>query len=815
MNTNITLTSNVAGTLFTWTCNPSSGSLFGYSDGIFPTTQINQVLDNRDITTESVTYQVLPAANGCVGFLTNYVVTVFPTPTITTAPPAQSQCNNANVNLIPQADVAGTMFTWTCTPSSANITGYSGNAVPAPSINEVLINSGFNTETVIYHLTPWANGCPGPVLDYTVTVFPTPDLSNMPLFQNLCSSASTNVILTSNVAGTGFTWTCTPSSGNITGWSNNGIPTTVMNQTLVSTSLVNESVIYHITPTANGCSGPVTNYTVTVLPMPVVTNNPAFQNQCNNINTGINLLSNLGGTLFTWTCTPSSGNITGWANNGIPAGAINQTLVNTGFIPATVVYHITPMAGGCSGTVFDYTVTVFPTPDLSNNPLSKGLCNNMNTNIPLTSNVPGTLFTWTCMPSGPGITGWSNNAVPSTLISQVLTNSTNTVQSVIYRITPGASGCTGAVTNYLVTVSPTANVAFTPPTPTMCGGVMSNIANTSNVAGALFSWTATASTPDLTSWGPGAGPVIAQTINNSGFMPGTVTYTVTPSINGCPGIPGIVTLTVNPVPVTTFTICNDPVTTVNSRPVTLRGGIPLGGTYTGAGVAGNIFTPSVAGPGNHVITYTYNNAFGCARSATQTLSVLVGIPFVCGNTLTDVRDNQQYTTVLIGTQCWMSKNLNYGATINSNIHQRDNCVVEKYCAGDVPGNCGLQGGFYQWDELMHYVSSPGDQGICPPGWHVPDETEWTVLFNTFGPRNNAIAASNLKATGNSGFAATVIGFSGFNRTWAHMGFATMMWSSTPLGQFKAWAHGMNTSDDGVSTYPGFRENAFSVRCVQD
>jgi hypothetical protein len=48
-----------------------------------------------------------------------------------------------------------------------------------------------------------------------------------------------------------------------------------------------------------------------------------------------------------------------------------------------------------------------------------------------------------------------------------------------------------------------------------------------------------------------------------------------------------------------------------------------------------------------------------------------------------------------------------------------------------------------------------------------------------------------------------------------MGFATMMWSSTPLGLFKAWAHGMNTPDDGVSTYPGFRENAFSVRCVQD
>lgn len=1093
-NTNITLNSNVQGTLFTWTCVPSSGSLWGYSNNAIPTTAINQVILNRDITIETVTYQVTPQANGCLGPVTDYVVTVYPTPMVTNSPPAKSQCNNTNTSIILTSDVTGTMYTWTCTPGSANITGYSNNAVPAPGISQVLTNNGFNIETVVYHITPWANGCPGPPLDYTVTVYPTANLSNQPLSQSQCSSTATNVNLLSDVANTTFTWTCTPSSGNITGWSDHPVPTTILNQVLVSTSIVVESVTYHISPSANGCPGTMTDFIVNVYPSPVVTNNPLSQIQCDHVNTGINLLSNLPGTLFTWTCLPSSGNITGWANNSIPAGAILQTLVNSGNITETVIYQIIPIANGCSGSTYDYTVSVFPTPDLSNFPPSQTQCNNTNTAITLTSGVAGTTFTWTCTPSGPGITGWANNITPTTTINQVLVNSTGTIQTVTYHITPSANNCSGPLSDYVVTVyptpvvtnnptaqqqcnnlptnimltsniagatftwtclpssanitgysngsgtwinhnlvntgnvtesvtytiiprinscigiasdyvvtvyptpvltnspltvqqcnnqatnlaltsnvsgafftwtctpssvnvtgfspgsgpqinqvlvnsgtvnetvtyhitptvngcggpvtdftfvvfptplvtnsplsqsqcshtatnimltanvpgtlftwtctpsssnitgfanstapgtlinqtlvnsgynmenviyhvtaiangcangtaadytvtvSPVADVFFSPPAPAMCGSTTSNIINNSNVTGASFAWTAAGSSPDISGYGPGTGNAIAQTVINSGFNIGTVTYTVTPSINGCPGTPSIIVLTVYPLPFTTLTLCNDPVTTVNSRPVTLRGGIPLGGTFSGPGVTGNLFFPGAAGPGNHLITYTATNSFGCAKSAALTLSVLPVAPFTCGNTLTDVRDNRQYATVQIGAQCWMAENLSYGTVINSSVAQRDNCVVEKYCSGDNPVNCNTQGGFYQWDELMHYSAVDGDQGICPPGWHVPSETEWTTLFDSFGPRDKAIAGLNLKSSGTSGFLADLFGFSGFNRSWNHTGFAAMFWSSTGIGRFKAWAHGMNTPDDGVSTYPGFRANAFSLRCIRD
>ena len=93
--------------------------------------------------------------------------------------------------------------------------------------------------------------------------------------------------------------------------------------------------------------------------------------------------------MFTWTCLPSSGSISGWANNSVPATILNQTLDNTGFNIESVTYHVAPTANGCTGAVTDYVVTVFPTPDLSNMPKSMQICNNSSPNLALTSNVVG------------------------------------------------------------------------------------------------------------------------------------------------------------------------------------------------------------------------------------------------------------------------------------------------------------------------------------------------------------------------------------------------------------------------------------------
>ena len=168
---------------------------------------------------------------------------------------------------------------------------------------------------------------------------------------------------------------------------------------------------------------------------------------------------------------------------------------------------------------------------------------------------------------------------------------------------------------------------------------------------------------------------------------------------------------------------------------------------------------------------------------------------------------------MIGGQCWMAANLNYGTRVPGTRHQRDNCTPEKYCNNDDDKNCNFSGGLYQWDELMLYSNSPSIQGLCPPAWHLPDEMAWLTLFNHF--ISNGFAGSPLKYSGYSGFNALLSGVSGANTSWYLDGFSTMFWSSTAIGSKKAWAHGMNDENPSVSYYPASRVNGFSVRCIKD
>ena len=693
--TNITLTSNIAGTLFTWTCTPSSASITGWANNAVPTGLLNQTLDNTGFNIETVTYHVMPTANGCNGAMTDYTVTVFPTPNLSNVPLSKSQCDNLPTGINLTSNVAGTLFTWTCTPSSGSISGWANNALPTTTLNQTLDNTGFNIETVTYHITPSANGCNGASTDYTVTIFPTPDLSNAPAAKQICNNSSPNVILTSNVSGTLFTWTCTPSSGNITGWANNAVPTALLNQTLTNSGLNIETVIYHMTPAANGCTGPVTDFAVTIVQSPDVFFNPPNQTICSMQTTSINVLSSVPGTTYAWTVIPSSANLSGmFADAG---NTIAQTITNSGNTIETVTYVVTPTAWGCPpGNSQNVVVTVNPRPAVSNVILTSQICSGASTNIAPTSTVPGSTYTWTASGSSASVTGYSNGA--GLFIIQPLTNTGFNLETATYAVTPIANGCPGTPTNFTVTVFPVADVIFNPNGQSFCSGLTSSINLSSNVAGTSYTWTAVGSSPNVTGFSPGGGNIIAQTLFNSFYNIETVTYTVAPNANGCPGTSKTVTVSVNPWPVVSFAACFDPVISTTSQVIDLKGGIPLGGTYAGPGVSAGQFLPSFAGPGTHTITYSYTNNYACFGSASQTITVVAPIPFTCGNSLFDVRDNQNYSTVQIGTQCWMASNLNYGNVIPSSSMQLDNCIYEKYCFGDNAANCITTGGMYQWDE---------------------------------------------------------------------------------------------------------------------
>ena len=97
----------------------------------------------------------------------------------------------------------------------------------------------------------------------------------------------------------------------------------------------------------------------------------------------------------------------------------------------------------------------------------------------------------------------------------------------------------------------------------------------------------------------------------------TITYTSTDA-NGCTNS-ATRDITVNALPVVSFAAI-DPVC-VNAEDFILNQGSPAGGTYSGTGVSGNVFSPATAGSGTHTITYTYTDANGCTNSATRDITV--------------------------------------------------------------------------------------------------------------------------------------------------------------------------------------------------
>lgn len=803
--TNIVLTANQPGTTFTWVASLLSGAITGFSNG--SGSVISQTLFNTGLIPGTIRYTITPHLGNCDGSPVNYTMTVNPTPILTNLPLSDSICTGSAINIVLQASISGSTFTWTATGSSTYLSGFSSGS--GPVIAQTITNSGSAPAVVTYQIIPSALGCYGPSSDYLVYVKPAPDLSVTPDSLSICSDAQTNVGLSSNVTGTIFSWVATGSSAQVSGFSPGS--GNLISQTLENSGSSVESVIYAISAQAAGCPGSVDTALVRVLPVPNVAASPSSLSLCSGEEAVMALSSSVSPVSFSWTASGSSPTLSGFSDG--TGDTVRQQLFNSAFAIDTVTYIVTSSTNGCPGDTTSCIVSVKPIPAVSFSPATLFICSGTTTHIGITSPVPGSSFSWDCTSSSANISGF--HADSGTVISDLLLNSGYSVESVTYHVSVVANGCSGTTSDYPVTVFPLPDLITIPGLSTICSGNFSDITLQSHVAATIFSWTAGSVSPLITGYSDGAGDLIHQQLFNAGTLPGTVNYAVTPYSNGCTGPDSSAVVTVETKPIVTFPICFDTITTLTAKPILLKGGNPPGGSYSGPGVntLAGTFSPATAGPGSSLITYQYTKVNGCSNSAARTIKVVSSPGFTCGNNMTDIRNGKIYPTVMLAGKCWLAKNLDYGTAIVSSQSQRDNCQVEKYCYEDNASNCLLSGGLYQWDELMNYQDAAGSQGLCPPGWHVPDEPEWQSLFNLYV--NNAFAGKPLLYTGYSGFNALIPGMEFFNRSSDFHGFATFLWTSTPHGGMKAWAHGMNSFNYGVSFYPSFRANAFSVRCTRD
>ncbi|HRZ21052.1 MAG TPA: fibrobacter succinogenes major paralogous domain-containing protein, partial [Bacteroidales bacterium] len=164
--------------------------------------------------------------------------------------------------------------------------------------------------------------------------------------------------------------------------------------------------------------------------------------------------------------------------------------------------------------------------------------------------------------------------------------------------------------------------------------------------------------------------------------------------------------------------------------------------------------------------------------------------------------------------------------------QTDNGIIEKYCYENSPSYCSGYGGLYEWNEAMQYETIEGAQGICPAGWHIPSDGEWTILSDFLG--GEYVAGGKMKSTGTiedgtglwyapnegatneSGFTGDPGGVRGYYyRDFYNVNAQGSFWSSTQSNEIKAWNRELDFGWSDVTRGNSYKDYGLSVRCLQD
>ena len=270
----------------------SAGGVGGYPTtpltGLLNNHIVQDLLSNATNAPQNVNHIITPSSQGCIGPSINVIVTVKPTPIVNPPVTSQTICSNTNAGitlLTPTFPADSVRFSYTAS-GTANVFGYhdSTGLKNNSQIADFLWNTGNDLETVVYSVTPEAQGCTGPTVPVTVRVNPVPIVQSSALNQIICNNENTSFLLTSptNVTPLSFDYNVT-STGSVVGFTT---PRTgLSNNTLVNDQLTNltsgaQTVTYRIVPKAAGCIGSPVDVNVRVNPTPVLSPSVSSQTIC-------------------------------------------------------------------------------------------------------------------------------------------------------------------------------------------------------------------------------------------------------------------------------------------------------------------------------------------------------------------------------------------------------------------------------------------------------------------------------------------------------------------------------------------------------
>ncbi len=204
-----------------------------------------------------------------------------------------------------------------------------------------------------------------------------------------------------------------------------------------------------------------------------------------------------------------------------------------------------------------------------------------------------------------------------------------------------------------------------------------------------------------------------------------------------------------------------------------------------------------------------------------------------GNGVTDI-DGNKYRTVIIGTQEWMGENLKVskysdGTTIPNITDNKQWSQLStgawSYYDNDLTNNAKY-GKLYNWYAVSKTTN--GNKNVCPTGWHVPTDDEWTVLTDYLG--GDSVAGGKMKEVGTTSWednkdatnTSLFTGLPGGSRLYFDGDYLTIgnvgdWWSSTETSTDSALGRYLMGSNGGAGRRNEGNEkrNGLSVRCIKD
>jgi len=318
--------------------------------------------------------------------------------------------------------------------------------------------------------------------------------------------------------------------------------------------------------------------------------------------------------------------------------------------------------------------------------------------------------------------------------------------------------------------------------------------------------------------------------NNGNWVnlaPGSPGQSLIISSNGIPTWGCIITNTVgspssSPSLVVNTALTNITISTTGATGIGTATGLPAGVT---ASWSNNVITISGTPTATGSFTYTIPLTGGCGSvNATGTITVTV---FTCGtNTVSDI-DLNTYNTVTIGSQCWITENLKTSRYRNGDLIPSDFNNTDW-------GNL-ITGGRSWWNNdsttyeipygnLYNFYAVEDSRGLCPLGWHVPSDNEWSTLTSSLSDASNKLrtigldywSATNAGVSNVTGFSAVGNGARYFTGDFISLKVNGYVWSSTPLDDNNIWHRDFRNNSSTVHRQSNFQKKVgCSVRCLKD